>query len=423
MMKQKKWIFYGLYIMLYTGVVAQYFIQSPVMNILADILIIPTSIAIIWSKKPKISYIGQGYLFLMSLILLAGILGAALNGETTPIAFLWTLRMILRYPLVFVAILATFGKADILKTKHILCLCLVINFGAELIERFVFGITNGDSLGGTFSGNGGLFVLIILGLTFFSADYFQDKLSKGKYLFVIAGCFMLAMFSEIKMLYFLIPLIVYGCYVFQKKFSILHIATLVIGLLVAVPVLSSVLSLYYDDDYVTRTLDADELEKYNSNTYGFMEGGFNRGTAIELTNEVMLTDTKLKLFGYGLGSGTRAEWTGATLSRRFFHTTFFFFFNSYVLAELGWVGYLAYVGIFVLLTINFWKYYHRYHDKVIRQWASLGLMSCLLTFMMMYYNAGPYLDHYLFTIFYAICFKAIIIRIDELYGKGALWKR
>lgn len=422
-MKQKKWIFYGLYIILYTGVIAQYFIKSPVMNILADFFIIPSGIAIMWKRNLKFPYVGHGYLILMSLILLAGILGTILNGENTPVAFLWTLRMIIRYPLVFVTILATFSKKDIRKTKQILCMCLIINFGVELIERFVFGIKGGDFLGGTFGGNGGLAVLIILGLTFFSADYFRNELSGSKYLFVIVGCFMLALISEIKLLYFLIPLIVYGCYVFQKKFSMWHIATLVIGLLVAVPVLSSVLSLYYDEDYVTKTLNADELEQYNTNSYGFMEGGFNRGTAIELTNKVMLTDTKLKLFGYGLGSGTLAEWTGATLSKRFFHTTFFYFFNSYVLAELGWVGYLAYVGIFVLLTINFWRYYSRYHDKVIRKWAGLGLMSCLLTFLMMYYNSTPYTNHYLFTIFYAICFKAIIIRIDELGGKRTLRKR
>ncbi len=422
-MKQKKWIFYGLYIILYTGVIAEFFIKSPIMNILADILVIPSSIAIIYRNKYNFSYIGKGYKLLMIIIILVGIIGAILNHATTPVAFLWTLRMILRYPLVFVAILATFNEEDIKKTKKILCTCLFINFGAELIERYVFGITGGDVLGGTFGGNGALANFVLLSLILFSSDFFHGRLSKVKFLFVISGSFMLAMLSEIKLLYFVIPLTIYGCYVFQKKFSIVHIATLVIGLLVAVPVLSSVLSLYYDDDYVTHTLNADELEKYNTNSYGFMEGGFNRGTAIELTNEVMLTDTKLKLFGYGLGSGTLADWTGATLSKRFRHTTFFYFFNSYVLAELGWVGYLAYVGIFVLLTMNFWKYYHRYHDKVIRQWAGLGLMSCLLTFLMMYYNSSPYVDHYLFTIFYAICFKAIIIRIDELGGKRTLRKR
>ena len=42
-----------------------------------------------------------------------------------------------------------------------------------------------------------------------------------------------------------------------------------------------VLSLYYDEEYVSQTLNKEELEAYNTNNYGFTEESLNRGTIFE----------------------------------------------------------------------------------------------------------------------------------------------
>lgn len=77
------------------------------------------------------------------------------------------------------------------------------------------------------------------------------------------------------------PLCVYGSYVLFKKFSLTHVIVLAVAWVVAIPVLTSVLSLYYDEDYVAQTLNREELEAYNTNNYGFTDESLNRGTIFE----------------------------------------------------------------------------------------------------------------------------------------------
>lgn len=77
---------------------------------------------------------------------------------------------------------------------------------------------------------------------------------------------------------------------------------LAVAWVVAIPVLTSVLSLYYDEDYVAQTLNREELEAYNTNNYGFTDESLNRGTIFE-KSVIFLNSPIEYVVGHGLGSG------------------------------------------------------------------------------------------------------------------------
>ena len=88
----------------------------------------------------------------------------------------------------------------------------------------------------------------------FSADYLKKRMSLKVYALRIVFFFITAMWGEIKMLYFFLPLCVYGTYVLLKKMSLKHIAILIVAWISAIPILTMVLSLYYDEELFPKLL-------------------------------------------------------------------------------------------------------------------------------------------------------------------------
>ena len=106
----------------------------------------------------------------------------------------------------------------------------------------------------------------------------------------------IAIWAELKFAYFVSPLIIYGSYVLLRKFNFTHLIVLGIAFLMLVPTLQFFMSFYYDETYVNMVFDPEFIKEETTHAYGFQDG-FNRSTAIEMTNELLLTDTKSTIFG------------------------------------------------------------------------------------------------------------------------------
>lgn len=345
-------------------------------------------------------------LYLIFVVLFVGGAYNALLNKVSPMTVVWGLRMVACSPLLFLLVVNFCDYSDIKRFKTLFYnafnICLVFCF-----VQFLNGQTQ-DYMGGIFSGNGELAVFSVVIAVMSATDYFNKQISQRRMLFVIVGLFVIAVLAEIRFLYFITPLCFLFPFLLSKRISVFTIAICVIAIMLFIPVSQKVMSLYYDEEYAERTFNRDEMEEYNNKSYGFKKGGFNRGTALELTTSVILKDTPHILFGYGIGSGTASESFSGILYDSYKHTTYHFFSTSYILVELGWVGFVAFVVCVFLLLFRYYRFYFRYRKNLnVKIWSICGIVSALATFFIAYYNQTPYVRYYMVYMLWGIGFVAI----------------
>ncbi len=187
---------------------------------------------------------------------------------------------------------------------------------------------------------------------------------------------------------------------------------LVIAWVVAIPVLTSVLSLYYDEDYVASVFNREELEAYNTNNYGFTEESLNRGTIFE-KSVIFLNSPIEYAVGHGLGSGNMSSVFHTDLLEIYASTCYGFFTMSYLLIEVGYIGLILFIMAHILLLYRFCLFY-KMKDRVVKSWAAMGILVTSATFLMIYYNSVPLNNYYLGYLFWAMCFLGIRERIRRL---------
>ncbi|WP_270722260.1 hypothetical protein OXB14_015885 [Bacteroides hominis] len=404
----KKLIYFALYWIIYNSLISRYIWSNEVIAFIPDIIIFYlffTNIKKLW-KFRLTPIIGKVIPIIVKMIFVIGIIGALLSMNNI-VATLWGIRMELRYILLFMLTLRFFKAPDIRKTPKILYQGFNMNLFFCILQ-FAMG-TFGDDVGGTFSNNGSLFLYCLLCSYLFIGDYLQNRLSKKGFVWRVAGMLFVAVAAEIKMMYFLLPLTLYAGYVLLKKFSINHIIILIIAFIGLIPTMSFVMSFFYNEDYINKVFDVDAIKEETTHSYGFHEGGFNRSTSIALTDQVIIRDYPQKLIGYGIGSANGSSYFKTWIFDKYKRTTFHYFAPSYIMTELGWIGFLLICIGYGILSYRFYLFYSEYHNTRIKYWSSIGLLSSVSTFVFGWYNNIPYFDYYMFYFLWAICFLAINI--------------
>lgn len=417
-MKPKKILYFVLYWILITGFIQSFIIRNEFIPFLSDILIFYLA----FTKSSKnlnevAKTIGPVIIKLFAVLLIGSSFVSLLNLMSIQ-STLWGLRMVLRYLLLFMLILKYFDARDVVKYKHILLKFFWINAFLVLIQYFVLGLI-GDWIGGTFSNNGELFVFNLFCTFVISKEYFERRLKLKRFtLFIVVEIFT-AMIAEIKIMYFTIPLAIYAVYIFVKKFTIKHLAILVIAYFCFIPIMKSVMLLMYDENYVNNVFDVEAIENETKKTYNLSadaaDFGFNRSTCVEMATAIMLKDDLHLLFGYGIGSGNTSSkfetWIGQQYSSI---TSYNWFTSSWLLIEFGWVGYIIWILILISLIWRYSCYYRKNSDKIVKDWSALGFISTSFTFIIAWYNNMPYYNAYFIYFFWAICFVAIRERLKQL---------
>ncbi|RGZ94529.1 hypothetical protein DW966_03865 [Bacteroides stercoris] len=419
MIKTKKYIYWAIYAVLYCSIIQRYIWSNQLCQLIPDIIIFficlfQKGLTNPLANRNSISpFLGKWIFKLIILFFVIGIISDIIN-IVNPTAIIWGIRMIIRYSLLFLLVFKYFNNSDLLRLRKIIYQSFNITVFLILFQ-FVTGVT-GDLMGGIWGGNGELSIYIILMTFLFSADYLKKRMSLKVYALRIVFFFITAMWGEIKMLYFFLPLCVYGTYVLLKKMSLKHIAILIVAWISAIPILTMVLSLYYDEEYVSQTLNKEELEAYNTNNYGFTEESFNRGTIFEKSTYFLNTPVHL-IIGHGLGSGNLSTLFHTEVLDQYARTCYAFFTMSYLLIEVGYIGLILFLSIHVLLLYRFYLFYKRTTDEIIKYWAALGILATAATFLMIYYNSVPLNNYYFGYLFWAMCFIGIRERNRYIQNK------
>ncbi len=404
-MKPKQLLYIVIYTILLNGLLQLYLIKTPYLPFISDIIIFSLTF-----MRPNFkgirNTIGTPIITILSTLLIFSTIIAFIN-FIHPLSILWGLRMVIRYFLFFILINKYFNIQDAIKVKKILISFFWINtiiiFYQYFIER-----KYADFIGGTFLNNGELFVFYLISAFIFSKDYFERKIKLNKFLLFIAIEMFVAMSAEIKIMYFIIPVAIYGTYVLTKKFNFKHILVLVIAFFCLIPAMKITMSLMYGEEYINKVFNIKDIQEETTHAYNLSEEAadysFNRNTCIEKATSFILKDPVHILTGFGIGSGNTSDKFGTWINQTYSKTTSYnWFTSSWILVEYGWIGFILWILALLCLSIKFLFIYKSTKDTEIKYWSSLGLLSSTFTFVIAWYNNIPYFNGYIIYLFWGIC--------------------
>ena len=417
MRRDKLLVFFLLYWILYSGLIRIFIFNHDIFSIIPDCLLLYLFIrAHRYKKKPKISqYINRLIPILCSIFLILGTISMLINGSFI-IPYFWNIRFYLRALLTFYIIWQIMNINDCQIFKKIMYYAFLPNLLFCLIENYTG--RGGDALGGLFGGGNMEMVLYLMLMTFLvTADYYNGTISKFKFLSIITISLFLSFLGEIKLLYITIPIFWYIGNILFHKFRFTQITILIVGSLIFIPTMQFFLSFFYDSDYVESVFTIERTKAYTAESSFIVgqENGMNRSSSIKMTNELILKDIPHVLGGYGIGASSTSKIFHSPIGTKYRDTFFFLFTPSYIMMETGWIGFISYLGIYILLLFSFIKYYRKYyHDPILKYWTTLGILSTTMTFILIWYNITPILIFLIFYYFLAFCLIAIRDRLNIL---------
>lgn len=262
---------------------------------------------------------------------------------------LWGVRNTFRFLIFFLACIVILDYDDYERVCRKINMVLIINFFMCVYEFLVLGYS-GDYIGGGFGisggGNAPLNVLIVIATVYNSVLYMQKKSKLSNFIFYIAICAVIAGFAELKIYVVEVVLILVLTGFFSKGFLKKILITLIgiVFMLVCIRLIEILIPGW--EGFFT----IENMYKMVSSTQGYTNSGdLNRLTAIpELNN--MFFNNSINLTGFGLGNCEFSD-SFAFLNSHFanvygrLHYAWFSVAKIYL--ELGWVGVITSIGIWV----------------------------------------------------------------------------
>lgn len=416
MKREKRIIYLIIYYLLYYGIVRQFIWNNQILDIIPDLLIFYLTYYT-WPKTSKIHYrkiISTSAIFVFCTFLVVGVISSIIE-HAAFLSCLWGLRIYVRYAFLFFSMYNCLEFKDVIRIKNIFIKALKINLVFVVIEYFILGIRL-DPLGGTFSGgNSALLFFLTPALYFFLSDYFTShkKIDWSYLSLYFGGLLFVAIVGEIKMMYFFIPLLVYLVFTVTRRFNMRNMFFLLFIFVALLPIYRYTMAFNYDDKYINNTFDTEVMEKETSGK-GF-GGAFNRNTVFE-NSAIYLCDTPTHLYiGRGFGTSVMSEYFMTEFAEKNKKTVYHYFTVSYVIAEVGYVGFILVVIFHIILLYRFARYYLKYHkDPVMSYWSGIGVISIPLQFLLAWYNNKPVYWAFFSVILWAMITIAIRCRLKEL---------
>ncbi len=413
MERSKKVIYLLVYWYIYSGLLKYFGIDSKIIDYVPDLFAIYLGCLFIRKQTDvKISsLVGRPIQLLFFFFIFTGFISGFIN-QANPISVLWGAHFYFCYLFLLMAMLKCFEPEDVLKLRKILIQGLVVNMVAVLIEVLVLDI-NGDPLGGTFWGNANGYTFMVPCLFLLTAEYYHDGVTKELFYFCLAVMVFFAIAGEVKIVYFTLPIIIYSIYVFQKDFNYKHIFILIVGFLLIIPFYQYFMKYWYEKEYVEKVFTTEYIEKETSSK-GF-GGDFNRSTSIEQSMVFLLKDPVSMVIGHGFGASSTSSLFVSDFAQKHQRLVYQYFSPSYLLAEVGWTGFLLFLLVHVFLLLLFYRWYRDYKDDdVMRYWSSIGVCSVLIQFLFIWFNNHPVINNYPMVILWGLIFIAVKYRLLEI---------
>ena len=215
-MDKRKLLHLSILWVIYGSLINRFIWNNQLITIMPDILLC----ILLFMEKPRKEknnlqlYVGKAVISVFYSILILGVISSLIS-FTPMTATIWGVRQFFRYSLMAYMILLYFRPRDIVWGRKLLYQSFLWNMFFVIVE-FALGQT-GDAMGGTFSGNGELSVYLTVIAFIAEMEYLQHRLSIQKFIAACCLCFATSILAELKLLYILLPLTLYGGYVLLNR--------------------------------------------------------------------------------------------------------------------------------------------------------------------------------------------------------------
>lgn len=311
-------------------------------DIITVILFVQTFVHI----RRKISQLNMRLPILFcSLFVLFTVISFVLSGQSI-VTYAWGVRILFRFFVFFFACAVFLHKEDIMKIINMLLWLLPMNVLASSFQYFVQGYTydyNGGLFGMEVGCNAEMNMYLVQLLIFSFAMYLQNRFTTKKLILILAMCLYIAALTELKVLFFEIPLIfICLALLFKPSKKMIGIAVAGSGALYVGIMLFLVL---YPDWADFFSLD---MLKYYTVDSAYAGGEtLNRLSANQYVFSNLLDGIQQKLFGVGLGNADISSFFTTDYYEKYEHLKYTYFGHAHCLFETGLLGLITYLGVFI----------------------------------------------------------------------------
>ncbi len=383
--------------------------------IVCDILFFVYNIAnlskIISNKYTRALSIPICCLFVVSII------SFALNGYSIGLFTLGLFNTFRFFSFLITAFLV-FEKEDIpslLKINHIL---FALNIVAVLFEYFVLGLER-DCISGTFAymdkgGNAGLAVLLVIELCILLNNFLREDVKLYKTIILLIPILLIAAIAELKIIFVVFAIITIISIILnpKNKRTIIAIVSSIIFTITGIGILTSIYPEWEGSFSISSiyTLLFDDNFGYSN------KNDISRGRAFAQIDSLFYEDKlQNKLFGFGIGNCDSSKTLGlySDFYNDYEETLHYdWFTHSMVYLELGLIGFLAFISIFIVNIVNSFIVYKKCNKiETIEYRSNIIGAFCFSIFCII----SIWYDSF-FRIGYAY-FAFVFIAIPYIYGK------
>ena len=318
----------------------------------------------------------------MALFIVSTVISFLLSGQDI-LSYAWGGRILFRFFVFFLACAVFLHRDDVKNIIRILFWLLPVNVLASSFQYFVQGYTfdfNGGLFGMEIGCNAEMNMYLVLLVIFAFAMYLKNQFKLSHLVMVLIMSLYIAALSELKVLFFEIPIIFLLVALLYKPtkrtFGILFVGGIAVYFAVAL-----FLVLYPD---WANFFTVDTIMKYLTSS-GYAGGDtLNRFSAIQYVLKNLLTDVRMQLFGVGLGNGDISSFFVSDFYEKYQHLKYTFFGFAHTLVENGLVGLLCYISVFVGSAIHCFVMMHKKQINV--AYAAVGCVVSVFALFFGIYN-------------------------------------
>ena len=334
--------------------------------------------------------------------IILGVLQFADNGFLKgPLLLFWSLRIFFRN---FLIMLCTEKSITLHDLKKIDSFILPLNFLHLIlaaIQFYIFGLRydwNGGIFGAVQGCNGLVNIFYCVLIAYTVLRYFSKEKKLLGVVIVLVSAMIVAYWSELKFLYIEIIVIVLLAIIINRLS--LRTLLLCVGIFIFIGLIVPKMTDFLPDNF-NQLYDIEALISYNNSAYNETGRGFiSRGNGLDIIRSEINNDSIFRtILGNGLGSAnslsffnisSQIEITDGWRNYNFFSLTF-------LVIEMGYLGVIAFLIIFLMLAICYVKIKDNFYK-------TFGLVMIVITCINIWYNSSWIIDNtaYMLAFFMAI---------------------
>lgn len=355
LMKEPVWLIYLqiLYCCVNKFIISQFGAPDAI-NYVTDVLMILSFLMALKQlyEKRKKTYLGVPLVF-AALFFGLGTVSAILH-EVPILLLLWSYRNLMRFFLFLFSCVVLLNYEDVERLGKIFSILFFLNVVVVSVQFWIQGYYQ-DYLGGLFGTdmgcNGHMNTFLCIYLSYICVRYMAHKTSFRCFLLVSAGSLYIAALSELKFL-FIEYVFILGMSILLSRFS-LRVVLMVLGAFAGLYVGLQLFNTYFPgwEFSIEQIMDYAGEGGYSTAT------DLNRLTALQTVTERFLRNPEDLLFGLGLGSGETSSFFQSAFFQKYgerLHYTYMI--HAFTLLETGWVGFVIFLGFFVSVGIQAWRF-------------------------------------------------------------------